>query len=238
MYEIYAKGDVIKMLKSIIKRHSKIDPLSETEIEIIRAATKLFLEQGFSKTTHRQIAAESGIGLGTITYHYRVKEDMLKVLIEELMDFHLDIIEDSEEETKDPLFAFALEIAVQIALCDNDPKAWDLYFAAYSHPATFDYIKDWGAKKNFHLLKERFPGKTEEDFRKIENVISGMELAAFTTPTDRYFTMNDKIALFLESMLKVYEIGEEERKKTVERVIALDLCKIANEMFDRFVKRI
>lgn len=75
-----------------------INPLSDTEIQIIRSVTKLFLKQGFSKTTHCQIAAESGIWLGTITYHYKVKEDMRQVLIEELMDYHLDVIDDAEEK--------------------------------------------------------------------------------------------------------------------------------------------
>ena len=129
------------MLNSIIERHRKITPLSDTEIKVIRSATKLFLTQGFSKTTHRQIAEESGIGLGTITYHYKVKEDMLRVLIEELMDFHLDVIDDSEAKSNDSLFSYAMEIAVQIALCETDDKAYDLYYSAYSHPATFDYIK-------------------------------------------------------------------------------------------------
>ncbi|MBQ7986028.1 MAG: TetR/AcrR family transcriptional regulator [Clostridia bacterium] len=226
------------MIKSIIQRHSKIDPLSETEIQVIKGATKLFLKQGFSKTTHRQIAEESGIGLGTITYHYKVKEDMLRVLIEELMDFHLDIIDESAEKAKDNLFAFAIEIAVQIALCENDQKAWDLYFSAYSHPSTFEYIKDWAAKKNYHLLKDRFPDKTEEDFRNLENIISGIELAAFTTQANRYFTLNDKISLFVDSMLKIYDIPETERKATIEKVIELDYCRLAKEMFDKFVGRL
>ncbi len=226
------------VLNSIIDRHSKINPLSDTEIQILRGATRLFLTQGFSKTTHRQIAAESGIGLGTITYHYKVKEDLLRVLIEELMDFHLDVIEESAEETKDNLFSYAIEIAVQIALCENDNKAWDLYYSAYSHPATFDYIKDWAAKKNYHLLKDRFPDMTEDDFRNLENVTSGIELAAFTSPKNRYFTLNDKISLFLDSMMKIYDIPEKERKATIEKVLALDYEKIAMDMFDRFVKRL
>lgn len=226
------------MLNSIIKRHSKISPLSESEIQILRGATKLFLKQGFSKTTHRQIALESGIGLGTITYHYKVKEDMLLVLMEELMDFHLDIIDESIEKSKDNLFAYAIEIAVQIALCENDDKAYDLYYSAYSHPATFDYIKDWAAKKNYHLLACELLNLTEEDFRRIENVTSGIELAAFTTPTDRYFSLNDKINLFLDSMMKIYNISENKRKETIEKVISLDCGEIAKDMFDRFVKRL
>ena len=82
------------MLNSIIERHSKITPLSNTEIKVIQSATRLFLKQGFSKTTHRQIAEESGIGLGTITYHYKVKEDLLRVLIEELMELPTKIIQE------------------------------------------------------------------------------------------------------------------------------------------------
>lgn len=91
------------MQKSI----DKLTPLTETEIKIIAAATKLFLEKGFSATTHRQIAKESGFGLGTVTYHYRAKEDMLRLLMEELMDYHLDIIEETAEKSGDTLFSYA-----------------------------------------------------------------------------------------------------------------------------------
>ena len=226
------------MLNSIIKRHNMITPLSETEIKIIRSATKLFLEQGFSKTTHRQIAEESGIGLGTITYHYKVKEDLLRVLVEEIMDFHLDVIDDAQAKVNDCLYSYGIEIAVQIALCEVNAKAYDLYYAAYSHPATFDYIKDWAAKKNYHLFKDKLPDWSEEDFRTIENIASGIELAAFTTPCTRYFSLNDKISLFLDSIMKIYNISEKERKETIEKVVALDCETIAKEMFDKFVKRL
>ena len=226
------------MLNSIIKRHSKITPLSDTEIKVIRSATKLFLTQGFSKTTHRQIADASGIGLGTITYHYKVKEDLLRVLFEELMDFHLDLIDASQEKSNDALFSYALEIAVQIALCETDDKAYDLYYAAYSHPATFDYIKDWAAKKNYHLLRDRLPDWSEEDFRTVENITGGIELAAFTAPKNRYFSLQDKISLFLDSMMKIYNIPESDRKQTISRVLSLDCEKLAVEMFDKFLKRL
>ena len=226
------------MLNSIIKRHNMIAPLSETEIKIIRSATRLFLKQGFSKTTHRQIAKESGIGLGTITYHYKVKEDLLRVLVEEMMDFHLDVIDDSYAKANDVLYSYGIEIAVQIALCEVDLKAYDLYYAAYSHPATFDYIKDWAAKKNYHLLKDKLPEWSEEDFRTVENVASGIELAAFTSPCGRYFSLKDKITLFLDSMLKMYNISENERKETIEKIKALDCEAIAKEMFAKFVSRL
>ena len=215
-----------------------INPLSDTEIQILRGATKLFLEKGFSKTTVRQIAEESGIGLGTITYHYKVKEDMLRVLIEELMDYHLDIIEKAEEQNGDALFCWALEIAVQIALCEADSKVYDLYYSAYNHPATFGYIKEWAAKKNHHLFGTLLPHMNEDDFRRIENITSGIELAAFTSPTNRYFTLNDKITLFVDSMMRIYGIDEEKRRATTSKVCSLDCEKIAKEMFLKFAKRL
>jgi len=127
---------------------------------------------------------------------------------------------------------------VQIALCETDDRAYDLYYSAYSHPATFDYIKDWAAKKNYHLLKERLLDWSEEDFRRVENVTGGIELAAFTAPKNRYFTLNDKISLFLDSMMKIYDIPESDRKQTIQKVVSLDCEKIAKEMFEKFVKRL
>ena len=225
------------MLNSIIERHNKINPLSDTEIQILKTAIHLFLEQGFSRTTHRQIAKESGIGLGTITYHYKVKEDLLLVFIEGLMDFHLDIIDASADDTKDALFSYAIEIAVQIALCENNSKAWDLYYSAYSHPATFDYIKKWAANKNYYLLRDILPDMKAEDFARLENVASGIELAAFTAPCNRCFTLDEKIRLFLDSMMKIYNISEKDRKRTIDKILTLDYIQISKDMFDKFVKK-
>lgn len=226
------------MINSIINRHSKLAPLTETEIDIVKAATRLFLELGYSKTTQRMIAKESGIGLGTITYHFRSKDDLLRLLIEELMDFHSDVIEETIAKANDPLFSYALEITVQIALCENDKKAWDLYYAAYSHPTTFEFIKEWAAAKNYNILGKTLPSLRESDFRHIENITSGIELAAFNFTCDRYFTLEDKIATVLDSMMKIYDIPKEDRQKTIEKIKQIDYKKISREMFDRFVKKL
>jgi len=226
------------MLKSIVKRHDKLTPLTKTEIKIIGAATRLFLEQGFSVTTHRQIAKESGVGLGTVTYHYRAKEDMLRLLIEELMDYHLDIIEETAKETKDNLFSYTTEIAIQMALCETNKKAWDLYHAAYSHPETLAYIKDWCARKNYELLGSKTPLLHEADYRKIENITCGIEFAALMTPCDRYYTLEDKIRLSLDTMMKAYDIPEADKKNAIEKVLSLDYEKIAKDMFAKFISRL
>ncbi|MBQ7006881.1 MAG: hypothetical protein IJN59_03515, partial [Oscillospiraceae bacterium] len=129
-------------------------------------------------------------------------------------------------------------IAMQIALCETNKKAWDIYYSAYSHPITFDIIKDWAAKKNYILLKDKLPDWSESDFRHIENITSGIELAALMSPCDRYYTLEDKIALTVDAMMKIYDIPKKDRERVVEKIKKLDCEKIGNELFEKFVSRL
>lgn len=45
--------------------------------QIIRAAVELFVEKGFHKTTTREIARKSGLGIGTLYEYIQSKEDVL-----------------------------------------------------------------------------------------------------------------------------------------------------------------
>lgn len=45
--------------------------------QIIQAAVELFIEKGFHKTTTREIARESGLGIGTLYEYIQSKEDVL-----------------------------------------------------------------------------------------------------------------------------------------------------------------
>lgn len=226
------------MINSIVKRHNRLNPFTETQINIIRATTKLFLQNGYTKTSLKMIEKESGVKVGNITYYFHSKEELLKVLIEELMDYHTIMLEDVCAKDGDNLFAYAIEVTVQIALCENNQSAWDLYSSAYNFPQTYDVIKTWAAEKNYNLFCDRLPDWTEHDFKEIEEVASGIEFAALKSVCDRSFTVEKKISIFLNSLLMLYKIPEEERKSVIQRVLALDYEKVAKDMFDSFVKRL
>jgi len=229
---------VVMVINSIVKRHDRLNPFTEAQINVIRAATKLFLENGYTKTTFKMIEKDSGVKVGNITYYFHSKEELLKVLIEELMDFHATMLEEMQETDGDNLFAYAMEITAQIALCENNQSAWDLYFSAYNLPQTYEVIKAWAAEKNYTLFHDRLPDWTEHDFKAIEEVTSGIELAALKSVCDRHFTLDKKIPLFLDSLLMLYKVSEEERKKVIEKVLALNYDKTGQEMFEKFIKRL
>ncbi len=226
------------MINSIVKRHDRLNPFTEAQINVIRAATKLFLQNGYTKTTFKMIEQDSGVKVGNITYYFHSKEELLKVLIEELMDFHATMLEDMHQTDGDNLFAYAMEITAQIALCENNQSAWDLYFSAYNLPQTYEVIKAWATEKNYTLFCDRLPDWNEHDFKNIEEVASGIELAALKSVCDRNFTLDKKISLFLDSLLMLYRVSEDERKKVIEKVLALDYAKTGQELFEKFIKRL
>lgn len=226
------------MLNSIIERNKILSPLSETEIRIIKCAFELFLEKGYSNSTLKNVSDLTGIKQGNITYHFRTKEDLLMILTQEMMDFHIDMLEDVHDRTSDPLYSYAIEIATQIALCESNEQARDIYHASYTLPKTFMLIKEWTAKKNYTLLGTLLPKYTEADFRKLENVASCIELSGIVTICDRYFTLEDKVLLVIESLLKLYGFDANERHRIADKVKATDYSAIANEMFTKFVKRL
>ena len=226
------------MINSIVERNRFTSPITKTEKKILQSAIRLFLENGYSKTTIRTISDDCGLRQGTIAYHFHTKEDMLYYLIQALTEFHGGIIDNGFSETKDVLYSYAAEIAIQIALCETDRKAWDLYYSAYSQFKTFEFIKNWAAKEHARLFADRLPNWSETDFVEKEHIASGIELAVFYAPCDRYFTLEKKISLTLDSMMLLYNVSEKERKETIEKILKLDYCKIGKEMFESFINKL
>ena len=184
------------------------------------------------------IESDSGVKVGNITYYFHSKDELLKILVEELMDFHATAIEDIHNTSNDPLLAYATEIAAQIAICEIDINAWDLYYSSYSIASVYEYVKKWGAEKNYAIFKHMLPEWSEHDFRTIEVVAAGIELAAIKTTCDRIFTMDKKVEVVLDSLLKLYEVKKEERTRVIEKVLSTDYQNLAQEMFGGFVKRL
>jgi TetR/AcrR family transcriptional regulator, regulator of cefoperazone and chloramphenicol sensitivity len=62
---------------------------AKTREEILRAAGKLFSQNGYGLTSVRDLARESGAGLSTIIYHFKSKENLY---IETVRHFALEMV--------------------------------------------------------------------------------------------------------------------------------------------------
>ena len=73
--------------------------------QIISAAHRLFLEQGFHGTTMRQIAKESGMALGSLYNHFNDKDDLFRAVFEAYNPYPLLLLalENSQAPTAEAL---------------------------------------------------------------------------------------------------------------------------------------
>ena len=60
--------------------------MTDTRDQLLEAATTLFLEQGFAKTTIQQIADQVGISKGAVYLHFRSKSQLLIAIMQGLGD--------------------------------------------------------------------------------------------------------------------------------------------------------
>ena len=66
---------------------ARVKKESPVRLAIIQAATELFFERGFSKTTAAAVCARAKIGTGNLTSYFPTKEHILEVLVKMMIEF-------------------------------------------------------------------------------------------------------------------------------------------------------
>ena len=66
---------------------------TSTRTRIVQLGAKLFIEEGYTKTSFSRIAKELDISLGNITFYFPTKEHLYAVIIDELFDFQNEVME-------------------------------------------------------------------------------------------------------------------------------------------------
>ena len=83
----------------MVDKEQKKDDQTETREKIKVAASKLFAHKGFDGASMRKIAANAGVSLASINYHFRSKQELYnEILISSHTNF-AQIIENTLNET-------------------------------------------------------------------------------------------------------------------------------------------
>ncbi|MFT7460528.1 MAG: AcrR family transcriptional regulator [Planctomycetota bacterium] len=67
-------------------------------LSILEAATDIFMEQGYNSLTMRKVATQAGISIGNLNYYYRTKEDLLRDLLDFVINPYLDAFDQAREQ--------------------------------------------------------------------------------------------------------------------------------------------
>ncbi|MBE6750071.1 MAG: TetR/AcrR family transcriptional regulator [Ruminococcaceae bacterium] len=207
--------------------------VNTTKLEIIRVATKMFLEKGFSATSVKSICDELEISTGNLTFYFHTKEHILAILVEMLCDFQWAMMQSVVEEGNTSLMALCLEFATMTAMCEESEIAKDFYFSAYSHPITLEIIRKNDAKRAKLVFSDYCPNWEEHNYTETEILVSGIEYASMMI-TNEDVPIDVRIANALNNIMMTYNVPEEIRKTKIDKVLAMDYRKISRRVFKEF----
>ena len=200
---------------------------------IIKIASELFFENGFTKTTSTEICKKAAISPGNLTFYFPNKESILATLVQMMIDFQWKEMEAQTAEGKSSLLAYCLELTTLVALSEEIPQMQDFLFAAYSHPTTLDLIRINDTEKIKQVFTEYTVGWDDEKFTETETLISGIEYATLM-PTEHTASIEHRIEGALNSIMMLFDVPEELRRTKIKKVLAMDYRAIGRKVYEDF----
>jgi AcrR family transcriptional regulator len=150
--------------------HSQVgDPklVEERRAEIVRAAVKLFSEQGYYATTIQSIAREAGISVGLVYQYFRDKDDVLFLSLKDVLETYEREIPRALEGIAHPLERLRAAIRAYCGVIDRLRDATVLTYRS-SKSLRADrrrYIKEGETRTN-RLLEELLRACIREGYVK------------------------------------------------------------------------
>ena len=208
----------------------------QTRLEIIKLASEMFLTQGYTEASTKQLAVELDISYGNLGYHFPTKEHLLAELTTRLCDYHLIVMENEIDEGKTSLLAYLLELTSMMAICDENEVAKDLYASIYRSPMSLKLIRQADTQKVNTIFAEHCPDWTDEDFVLTENAVSGVEYASLMKENAEDIPLDKRIVKTLNMVMKAYNVPEDVRELKIQKVLSLDYRRIGRQFIEGFTE--
>ena len=207
---------------------------------IIQEAAKMFMEEGYTKSSISKISKKLNLSLGNITFHLKTKEHLLEVLVCDMFDYQQMMMEECAEEGKSSLLAYCLELTAITAVCEESEVARDFYASSYASALTLARIRENDTKKVKDIFSKFHADWTDEQWIATENIVSGIEYATIMTREE-----NTPLALQIEKTLDtslyLFGVPKDLRKAKIEKVLSMDYRAIGHRLlkeFPAYVKKI
>ncbi len=197
---------------------------------ILHVAAKNFLKHGYTATTIKTLTTETGISTGSFNNIFQTKEDVLCELVRFVIEQQFSVTGKLlRGKTQDKMFFYAAETVLQLHIVEMNENLRDVYCAAYSLPKPSAILQQTITGKLEDIFKEHLPHLETRDFYKLEIASGGIMRGFMTIPCDMWFTMEQKVAAFLETTFLLYRVPDGKIQEAIEFVKQFDFKTIAEQ---------
>ena len=203
---------------------------SETKRKILTVCVRLFLEQGYKSTSVSQIVDEAGVARGSYLNLFPTKDKILLDLTETMFGGQFGVARSIADTKLPPVYAYAVETAIQLTLTELNENLREIYIEAYSLPDTSEYIYLHTTAELKQIFSANFPDYSDSDFYEMEIGTAGLMRNYMARKCDIHFPLERNLSRFLTAAMRVYRVPEDELEQTVRFVERLDIRSIAERV--------
>ena len=197
---------------------------------ILTVCVKLFLEQGYKKTTVAEIVQKANVSNSSFQNIFRAKDGVLTELVEFMFSNQFGAAKKVAGTQLPPVYVYAVESAIQMTLTELNENLRDIYIEAYSHEEALEYIFRETAKELYQIFGPYQPQLTEQDFYALEIGSAGIMRGYMARPCDDVLTLEKKLVCFLSMSLRAYKVPEDEIHRVLAFMTELDIRAVAQQV--------
>ena len=162
---------------------------------ILTVCVKLFLEQGYKKTTVSEIVHKASVSNSIFQNIFRAKDGVLTELVEFMFSNQFAMARTTAGAQLPPVYVYAVETAIQMTLTELNENLREIYIEAYTQKEASDYIFQETAKELYQIFG----------------------------PYQPELTLEKKLRLFLMMNLRAYHVPEAEIAQAVAFIEGLNM---------------
>ena len=197
---------------------------------ILTVCVKLFLEQGYKKTTVAEIVQKANVSNSSFQNIFRAKDGVLTELVEFMFSNQFGAAKKVAGTQLPPVYVYAVETSIQMTLTELNVNLRDIYIEAYSHEEALEYIFRETAKELYQIFGPYQPQLTEQDFYALEIGSAGIMRGYMARPCDDVLTLEKKLVCFLSMSLRAYKVPEDEIHRVLAFMTELDIRAVAQQV--------
>ena len=205
---------------------------------ILSASVRLLWEKGYTNTTVADIMRQADVSCGTFQNIFHTKDGLLAELAATMFTGQFAAAGKLTGGHLPPVYEYAAETAIQLALTEMNENLRDIYLAAYTHEKAMDFIHRQTARQLVRIFAVNLPGYTESDFYELELGSAGLMRGYMARPCDENFPLEKKLERFLFMSLNAFCVPAQERDRIIAFVGGLDIRQIARQVMEQLFQSV